>query len=89
MIDLQGKNRNMADARAQAGIISGDGRHLSFRATGTDQIRNLDSWSNVNEEGVLVFKVGPMKEKEENVGEPDVDLDERELGGLAGSCSTF
>ena len=38
----QGKNRNMPDARAQAGIISGEGRFYTLRGSGQDQIRQLD-----------------------------------------------
>jgi hypothetical protein len=38
----QGKNRNTPDATAQAGIISGEGKHLLLRGSGTDQIRALE-----------------------------------------------
>lgn len=38
----QGKNRNMPDARAQVGLISGDGRHLLLPGSGFDQIQKLD-----------------------------------------------
>ena len=38
----QGKNRNMPDARAQVGLISGEGRHLLLPGSGYDQIQKLD-----------------------------------------------
>ena len=41
-IKAQGKNRNMPDARAQAGIISGDGRYFAIKGSGSDQIKRLD-----------------------------------------------
>ena len=54
----EGKSGNMGDARAQAGIISGEGINYIFPESGTDQVRNLDAWSNMNEAGVYVFKIG-------------------------------
>jgi hypothetical protein len=41
-IKAQGKNRNMPDARAQAGIISGEGTYYTLPGSGRDQIQNLD-----------------------------------------------
>lgn len=38
----QGKNRNMPDARAQVGIISGEGRHFILKGSGYDQVQKLD-----------------------------------------------
>ena len=63
----------MGDARAQAGIISGEGINYIFPESGTDQVRNLDAWSNMNEAGVYVFKIGGR----------DVDV----AGGVIQGCS--
>ena len=41
-IKAQGKNRNMPDARAQAGIISGEGKSMSIKGSGKDQVQKLD-----------------------------------------------
>ena len=38
----QGKNRNLPDARAQVGIISGEGRHYLLPGSGHDQVQKLD-----------------------------------------------
>ena len=38
----EGKSKNIPDARAQAGIISGEGRHIVLPSSGSDQMRNLD-----------------------------------------------
>ncbi len=40
----QGKNRNMPDARAQAGIISGEGRSFILKGSGFDQVQKLDKY---------------------------------------------
>ena len=41
-IKALGKNRNMPDARAQAGIISGEGPYFTLPGSGRDQIQSLD-----------------------------------------------
>ena len=38
----EGKTAHHADARGQAGLISGDGRYTQLRHSGTDQVRHLD-----------------------------------------------
>ena len=67
----QGKNKNMPDARAQIGIISGEGQHHLLKVSGYDQAQKMDQWSNSNEAGVWLFKIGPLGENEP-VGEPEV-----------------
>jgi len=37
-----GDSSGLPDARAQAGLVSGDGRLYTLRGSGTDQIQNLD-----------------------------------------------
>lgn len=39
-----GKNPNMPDAKAQAGLISGNGPHFSLRGSGTDQVTSLNKY---------------------------------------------
>ena len=68
-MNFQGKNRNMPDALAQAGLVSGEGRNYKLPFSGKDQIRNLDRWSNVNREGVWMFQLGPL-DLMENVKHP-------------------
>ncbi|XP_047498425.1 nidogen-like [Penaeus chinensis] len=55
-----GKNPSMPDARCQAGLISGDGRFTTLKGSGTDQVRNLDTWSNSGTPGVWMFRVGQL-----------------------------
>ncbi|CAG0901758.1 unnamed protein product [Darwinula stevensoni] len=57
-IQGEGKNKPMPDARAQAGLISGDGRMYTLRGSGTDQVKNLDKWSNTGTAGYWAFHVG-------------------------------
>ncbi|XP_059095776.1 nidogen-like [Tigriopus californicus] len=85
-IKAEGKNKNMPDARGQAGIISGEGRHHLLRASGTDQIRHLDKWSNANEAGVWLYKVGPLDESEP-IKEPPMTTNNQFNPETAQSCS--
>jgi hypothetical protein len=39
-----GQSSGLPDARAQAGLVSGDGRLYTLRGSGTDQIQNLDKY---------------------------------------------
>ena len=43
-IKASGKNRNMPDARAQAGIISGEGTFFTLPGSGRDQVQRLDRY---------------------------------------------
>lgn len=42
-----GKNPNMPDAKAQAGLISGNGPHFSLRGSGTDQVTSLNKYVHI------------------------------------------
>lgn len=70
-----GKNNNMPDARGQAGLVSGDGRFFELRASGTDQARSLDKWSNCGNPGVWMYRIGQLN-LNENVQKPDVGVDD-------------
>lgn len=41
-IQGQSQTSGLADARAQAGFISADGRLYTLRGSGTDRVENLD-----------------------------------------------
>ncbi|XP_012271445.1 nidogen-2 isoform X2 [Orussus abietinus] len=68
---IQGESHpnGLPDARAQAGLMS-EGKMYTLKGSGTDQIQNIDKWSNVNRPGQWVFQVGPLTEGE-NVKTPD------------------
>ncbi|XP_071534542.1 nidogen [Panulirus ornatus] len=66
-----GKNPSVPDARGQAGLISGDGRYFLLKGSGTDQVRNLDRWSNCDNPGVWMFHVGQLT-LDQNVQSPDL-----------------
>lgn len=68
-----GDSSGLPDARAQAGLVSGDGRLYTLRGSGTDQIQNLDKWSNVGVNGVWVFRVGQTGNNG-NVMPPDFEV---------------
>jgi len=58
-----GKNRNSADARAQAGImfLLQDGAYTLLPFSGHDQIANVASWSNTDKPGLFLFRVGRIE----------------------------
>ncbi|XP_050738868.1 nidogen-like isoform X2 [Eriocheir sinensis] len=70
-----GKNPSLADARGQAGLVSGDGRYFLLKGSGTDQVRSLDKWSNCGNPGVWMFRIGQLS-LSETVQPPDLDVDE-------------
>ncbi|XP_015113339.1 nidogen-2 isoform X5 [Diachasma alloeum] len=60
---IQGESHpnGLPDAKAQAGFMS-EGRMYTLKGSGTDQIQNIDKWSNVNRPGQWVFQIGPVPE---------------------------
>ncbi|VVC26101.1 Hypothetical protein CINCED_3A019659 [Cinara cedri] len=69
------------ETKAQAGFSAADGRIYMLRGSGSDQIRNLDRWSNTDAPGVWLYRVGDIGtnqnvEPPEFVGgaRPDVGL---------------
>ncbi|VVC93154.1 unnamed protein product [Leptidea sinapis] len=68
---------SLPDAKAQAGFISEDGRIYTLRGSGSHQIRNIVSWSNSQEPGKYVFRVGNIPVNE-TVELPD-QYDENEI----------
>ncbi|XP_069945612.1 nidogen isoform X2 [Cherax quadricarinatus] len=82
-----GKNPSIADARGQAGLISGDGRFHILKGSGTDQVRSLDKLSNCDKPGVWMFRVGQLS-LEQNVQSPDIGTSESKgLGNEPQSCA--
>lgn len=60
---IQGESHpnGLPDAKAQVGFMS-EGKMYTLKGSGTDQIQNIDKWSNINRPGQWVFKVGPILE---------------------------
>ncbi|XP_050523369.1 nidogen isoform X2 [Daktulosphaira vitifoliae] len=48
----------LPDAKAQAGFSAADGRIHVLRGSGSDQIFNLDRWSNTDQPGLWLYRVG-------------------------------
>ncbi|KAJ8721700.1 hypothetical protein PYW07_002475 [Mythimna separata] len=61
---------SLPDAKAQAGFVSEDGRIYTLRGSGSHQIRNIVAWSNVQEPGRYVFRIGDIP-LEGNIAVPD------------------
>ncbi|XP_045494684.1 nidogen [Colias croceus] len=61
---------SLPDAKAQAGFIAEDGRVFTLRGSGSHQIRNVVSWSNVREPGKYVYRVGDILPNE-TIAVPD------------------
>ncbi|XP_012540615.1 nidogen isoform X3 [Monomorium pharaonis] len=84
---IQGESHpnGLPDAKAQAGFMS-EGKMYTLRGSGTDQIQNVDKWSNVNRPGQWLFQVGPIDESE-NVKTPD-NVEDTMTMHQAASCRT-
>ncbi|KAK4886874.1 hypothetical protein RN001_003145 [Aquatica leii] len=65
-----GSESGLPDARAQAGFIAADGRFYLLHGSGTDQIKNIERWSNTNVPGQWLYRVGRL-DQDTNVEEPD------------------
>ncbi|XP_068632401.1 nidogen [Battus philenor] len=70
-IQSGGQQTSLPDAKAQAGFVAEDGRLLTLRGSGSHQIRNIVSWSNIHEPGKYVFRVGNIP-TDSNVAVPDL-----------------
>ncbi|XP_018565224.1 nidogen-2 [Anoplophora glabripennis] len=76
-----GDRSGLPDARAQAGIISPDGKLFTLPGSGTEKVRNLDRWSNIGLEGQFIYKVD-----ESDIREPDTEFD-KQPSATPTSCS--
>ncbi|XP_034945839.1 nidogen isoform X2 [Chelonus insularis] len=68
---IQGESHpnGLPDARAQAGFMS-EGKMYTLKGSGTDQIQNIDKWSNINRPGQWIFQIGPIADGQ-NIKVPD------------------
>ncbi|XP_017755220.1 PREDICTED: nidogen-2 isoform X3 [Eufriesea mexicana] len=84
---IQGESHpnGLPDAKAQAGLMS-EGRIYTLRGSGTDQIQNVDKWSNVNRPGQWLFQVGPISD-EEDVITPD-NIEDSSVTNQVANCRT-
>ncbi|XP_012258472.2 nidogen isoform X1 [Athalia rosae] len=76
----------LPDAKAQAGVVARDGRMYTFKGSGTDQIQNIDKWSNVNNPGQWVIGIGPIPDSA-NVQLPD-NIEDAPANNEIPSCLT-
>ncbi|XP_037086698.1 nidogen-like, partial [Pollicipes pollicipes] len=83
----EGKTAHHADARGQAGMVSGDGRMTQLQYSGTDQVRHLDRLTNCQEPGVYIFRIGRI-ESEQSIGLPDINLSSAEDADQPSTCAT-
>lgn len=67
-----GDDSGLPDARGQAGFVSDDGRFKILPGSGTDQVKNLERWSNMNVPGQWIFRIGQLDEEHE-IEEPDLN----------------
>ncbi|KAG5890814.1 hypothetical protein JTB14_008255 [Gonioctena quinquepunctata] len=74
-IQGSGDESGLPDARAQAGIISPDGTIFNLLGSGTEQVKNLEKWSNMGLDGQYLFKVD-----EREVIEPDANFETKPSG---------
>ena len=50
-------------------MISGEGKHYLVKGSGYDQVQKMDQWSNSNQAGVWMFKIGHI-DHNESIKEP-------------------
>ena len=50
-------------------LISGEGNHYLVKGSGYDQVQKMDQWSNSNQAGVWMFKIGHI-DHNESIKEP-------------------
>ncbi|XP_047349033.1 nidogen-like isoform X1 [Vespa velutina] len=84
-IQAESHPSGLPDAKAQAGFMS-EGRITTLQGSGTDQIQNVDKWSNINRPGHWVFQVGPIADGED-VKTPD-SIEDTTGGSQTPSCRT-
>ncbi|XP_031340654.1 nidogen-like [Photinus pyralis] len=65
-----GADSGLPDARAQAGFIGADDRFYVLHGSGTDQIKNIERWSNTDVPGQWIYRVGRI-DSDANIEEPD------------------
>ncbi|XP_013179565.1 PREDICTED: nidogen-1 [Papilio xuthus] len=86
-IQREAQPNSLPDAKAQAGFVAEDGRLLTLRGSGSHQIRNVVSWSNVHEPGKYVFRVGNIS-SDGNVAVPDLyNQNEDEIEEESKTCA--
>ncbi|CAH0407109.1 unnamed protein product [Chilo suppressalis] len=76
-IQKETQTSSLPEAKAQAGFIAEDGRIFTLRGSGSQQIRNIVTWSNTHDPGKYVFRVGDLP-YDGNIAVPD-QYDESEL----------
>ncbi|XP_071641916.1 nidogen isoform X3 [Temnothorax longispinosus] len=86
---IQGESHpnGLPDAKAQAGFMS-EGKMYTLRGSGTDQIQNVDKWSNVNRPGQWLFQVGPIGENENTYIKIPNNIEDTMTMHQAASCRT-
>ncbi|CAK9821012.1 Ndg [Anthophora plagiata] len=84
---IQGESHpsGLPDAKAQAGLMT-LGRMYTLKGSGTDQIQNVDKWSNVNRPGHWVFQIGPIPD-EEDIKVPD-NIEDSSATNQVANCRT-
>ncbi|XP_031781812.1 nidogen isoform X2 [Nasonia vitripennis] len=82
---IQGESHpnGLPDAKAQVGIMGEDKMYV-LPGSGTDQIQNIDKWSNVHRPGQWVFQIGPVAEGQD-IGHPD-NVDDKRGKDQVQSC---
>ncbi|XP_073972916.1 nidogen isoform X4 [Rhodnius prolixus] len=56
---MQATNKyGLPEAKAQAGIVAPEGKFYTLRGSGTDQVINLDKWTNADRPGLFLFRIG-------------------------------
>ncbi|KAJ8949810.1 hypothetical protein NQ318_000508 [Aromia moschata] len=64
-----GDESGLPDARAQAGFISPDRKIFTLPGSGTEQVTNLERWSNIGFDGQFIYKVDGA-----DIAEPDASF---------------
>ncbi|XP_017878833.1 nidogen-1 isoform X2 [Ceratina calcarata] len=85
---IQGESHpsGLPDAKAQAGLMNEEHVVHTLKGSGTDQIQNLEKWSNVNRPGQWLFQVGSPNH-DEYIKVPD-NVEDSSMTNQVANCRT-
>ncbi|CAH0560102.1 unnamed protein product [Brassicogethes aeneus] len=74
-----GDESGLPDARAQAGLITPEGRVYTLPGSGTEQVKNLESRSNIGLVGQFMYRVDQVELEEPDLNGEDQNMTEAPL----------
>ncbi|KAK9507916.1 hypothetical protein O3M35_007676 [Rhynocoris fuscipes] len=79
-------HHGIPEARAQAGIVAQGGKFYTLRGSGTDQVINLDKWTNADRPGMFIFRIGNINDTGNVEAPPNAYGQYNEVNGEPKTC---